>query len=51
MSVAVPVRVLMELASMVPDVLPSSVLRTDAAREVSVSVTGSLPRPETPLEA
>ena len=39
------------LALTVPDVLPSRVLRTEAARVVSVRVTASLPRllmPEEP---
>ena len=50
-SAAAPESVLIELASMLPVVLPSSVLRTDAASEVSVRVTASLPRllmPEEP---
>ena len=43
-SAAAPESVLMELALTVPDVLPSSVLRSEAARDVSVRVTASLPR-------
>ena len=43
-SEAVPESVLMEEALMVPDVRPSSVLRTDAASELSERVTASLPR-------
>ena len=50
-SVEVPVRVLMELALTVPDVLPSRVLRTDAARVVSVREMASLPRLLMPLDA
>ena len=36
----------MELASMVPDVLPSRLLRSVAARVMSERVTFSSPRPE-----
>ena len=50
-SVAVPVRVLIVDALIVPEVFPSRVLRTDAARVVSVSVIASFPRPEIPEEA
>ena len=42
---AVPERVLMEEALMVPEVLPSRMLRTETAREVSERVAASLPRP------
>jgi len=52
-AVAVPVSVATELALMVPDVFPSRVLRSVAAREVSERVTASLPRPvmpEAPVE-
>ena len=50
-SAAVPESVLTVLALTVPDVLPSSVLRTDAVSEVSVRVTASLPRLLMPDEA
>ena len=50
-SSAAPVRVLMELASMAPEVLPSRVLRTAASRVVSERVTFSLFRPVMPLES
>ena len=50
-SVEVPVRVLTELALMVPEVRPSRVLRTEAVREVSVRVTASSPRLLMPEEA
>ena len=45
-SAAAPVRVVMLLASMVPEVWPSRVLRTAASRVVSERVTSSLLRPE-----
>ena len=48
---AVPASELMELALTVPEVWPSSVLRTDAVSEVSVRVTASLPRLLMPEEA
>ena len=44
-SAAAPVSVVMLLASMVPEVLPSRVLRTETARVVSERVAASLPRP------
>ena len=44
-SEALPVRVVTLLASMVPEVLPSRVLRTETARVVSERVAASLPRP------
>ena len=44
MSAAAPLRVLMELALMAPEVLPSRVLRTDAVRNVSVRVIAAPPR-------
>ena len=50
-SVALPVSVLADAASISPEVLPSRVLRTEAARVVSLSVTASFPRPLMPDEA
>ena len=47
---AVPVRVVRLLASMVPEVWLSSVLRTDALRVVSERVMSSLSRPVMPIE-
>ena len=44
-SAAAPVSVVMLLASMVPEVLPSRVLRTETARVVSERVAASLPSP------
>ena len=49
-SAALPVSVLMVAASMAPEVCPSRVLRTDAARLVSERVTASLPRLLMPLD-
>ena len=46
-----PVSVVMLLALMVPEVLPSRVLRMDAARVVSVRVMASLPRLLMPAES
>ena len=43
-SAAAPLSVLMELASMAPEVRPSRALRTETARLVSERVTASLPR-------
>ena len=50
-SSAAPVRVVMLLASMAPDVLPSRVLRTAASRVVSERVTSSSSRSEMPPES
>ena len=44
-------RVVMLLASMVPEVWSSRVLRTETARVVSERVTSSLLRPEMPSES
>ena len=44
-SAAAPERVVTAVASMVPEVLASRVLRTAAVSEVSERVTASLPRP------
>ena len=49
-SAAAPVRVVTVLALTVPVVLPSRVLRTEAARVESERVTASLFRPEMPNE-
>ena len=43
-SAAAPLRELMLPALMTPEVRPSRVLRTEAARVVSLRVTASLPR-------
>ena len=43
-SAAAPLSVVMLLALMAPEVWPSSVLRTETARVVSLRVTASLPR-------
>ena len=43
-----PVMVVREAALIAPDVLPSRILRSAAAREVSEMVTASLPRPVMP---
>ena len=50
-SAAAPVRVVTVPASMVPEVLPSRVLRTETARVVSERVTSSLPRLLMPEES
>ena len=50
-SAAAPVRVVMAVASMVPEVLPSRVLRTAAVREVSERVMASSPRLLMPAES
>ena len=42
--------VVMDAASIAPDVLPSRVLRSAAAKDVSERVTASFPRPVMPLE-
>ena len=49
-SVAVPVIVVTAEALIVPEVFPSRVFKTDAARVVSERVTASFPRPEIPEE-
>ena len=49
-SALLPLRDVMDEASMSPVVLPSSVLRTAAARDVSESVTVWLPSPLIPSE-
>ena len=50
-SAAAPVRVVMAVASMVPEVLPSRVLRTAAVSEVSERVMASSPRLLIPAES
>ena len=50
-SVAVPVRVVTEEASMTPEVLPSRVLRVVAVSEVSERVAASSPRLLMPSES
>ena len=49
-SEALPVRVVMEEASMTPEVLPSRVLRAATARVLSERVTASSPRLLMPSE-
>ena len=49
-SAAAPVSVLREAALMAPEVRPSSVLRTETERLVSVRVMASLFSPEMPAE-
>ena len=51
MSDAVPVMLDTVLASMVPEVLLSKLLRSEAAIVVSLSVTAGFPKPVMPLEA
>ena len=45
-----PVKVLTVPASIIPEVLPSSVFNNDAVIDVSVIVTASLPRKLIPFE-
>ena len=50
-SAVVPVRTVIEVAVTTPEVLLSSVFRTEAARVVSFIVTASFPNPVIPEDA